>query len=120
MNDWLRFVIAFVVGCHASIYIPLGVVLPKHKEWHASSSLLGGAITGDRLSALVLVLHATAGVVLLGCAVAIAFAPWVPRWWRPLAIVGAGLGLAAFAWGTESSPQVGTAPPTAPRAPGYH
>jgi len=70
--------------------------------------------------ALVLVLHAMARVVLLGCAVAIASALWVPRWWHPLTIVGAGLGLAAFAWGTESSPQVGTAPPSAPRAPGYH
>jgi fluoride ion exporter CrcB/FEX len=41
-------------------------------------------------------LHVTAGIVLLACAVAIALAPSLPGWWRPLAITGAALGLVAF------------------------
>jgi hypothetical protein len=36
-------------------------------------------------------------VVILGCAAAIAVAPSAPGWWRPLAIVGAALGLAGLA-----------------------
>ncbi len=44
-----------------------------------------------------LALHAMAGIVTLACAVAIGFAPSVPGWWRPLAIVGAAVGIAGFA-----------------------
>jgi hypothetical protein len=37
-----------------------------------------------------------AGAAILGCAAAIAVAPSAPGWWRPLAIVGAAIGLGAF------------------------
>jgi len=98
MNDRLRYLVAFVVGCHGFIYIRFGIQVPgKVKEWLGSSWLLGGAITGDQLNALVLVLHVAAGIAILGCAAAIGLAPWAPGAWRPLAIVGALLGLVAFA-----------------------
>jgi hypothetical protein len=42
-------------------------------------------------------LHVAAGIAILACAAAIAFAPSLPRWWRPLALTGAVVGLVAFA-----------------------
>jgi hypothetical protein len=98
MTPWLRYLIAFVVGCHGFTYIPFGILVPGTlKEWRGSSWLLGRAITGDRLRTLVLALHVTAGIVILACAVAIALAPSAPGWWRPPAIVGAVVGIAGFA-----------------------
>jgi len=98
MTPWLRHLIAFVVGCHGFIYIPFGVFVPGTlKEWRGSSWLLGNTLTGDRLHVLVLALHVMAGIVTLACAVAIGFAPSVPGWWRPLAIVGAAVAIVAFA-----------------------
>jgi uncharacterized membrane protein YjdF len=58
---------------------------------------LGGALTHDRLRALVLALHVIAGIATLACAVAIGFAPSVPGWWRPLAMGGGAAGIAVFA-----------------------
>ncbi|HEY3374175.1 MAG TPA: hypothetical protein VGK02_03815 [Candidatus Aquicultor sp.] len=73
------------------VYIhPIGILVPRTlKERRGSSWLLGSAITGDRLKTLALAFHATAGIVILACAVAIGFAPSIPGWWRPLAIIGA-------------------------------
>ena len=51
---------------------------------------------GDRLNTLVRALHLVAGAAILSCAAAIAVAPSAPGWWRPLAIVGAAIGLGAF------------------------
>ena len=72
-------------------------VQETHKVWGSRSWLLGGALTGDRLWALLVALHVSAGMLILASAAAMAFAAWVPGWWRPLAIAGGALGLAAFA-----------------------
>ncbi len=98
MTPWLRYLIAFVVGCHGFTYIPFGLFVPGTlKQWRGSSWLLGSVLRGDRLNALVLALHVMAGIVTLACAAAIGFAPSVPGWWHPLAIVGPVVGIAGFA-----------------------
>ncbi len=98
MTPWLLYLIAFVVGCHGFIYIPFGFAVPgKMKGWSGRSLLLGNALTGDRLTALTTALNVMAGIATLGCAVAIGLAPLAAGWWRPLAIAGATLGIAAFA-----------------------
>ena len=97
MNPWLRYLIAFVVVCHGSIYIPLLFVPDMLKGWRGRSWLLGSPLTGDRLKALVVVLHVSAGIVILASGAAMGFATWAPGWWRPLAIVGGAVGLAGFA-----------------------
>jgi len=98
MASWLRFLIAFVVGCHGITYVIYGFIIPiKIKEWKGSSWLLGNAIKGDRLRKLVLVLHVAAGIVTFACAVAIAIAPLAPELWRPLGIAGAIIGIVGFA-----------------------
>lgn len=97
MTLWVRVLIAFVF-CHGIIYIRIGSVLPGPiKEWRGSSWLLGSTLTGDRLTTLVVGLHVMAGIATIACSLAIGFAPSVPGWWRPLAITGAALGVAAFA-----------------------
>ncbi|MBI4502766.1 MAG: hypothetical protein HY700_16590 [Gemmatimonadetes bacterium] len=98
MASWLRILIAFIVGCHAFIYLRIGPALPSMvKEWSGSSRLLGEALTHEQLKVLVVALHVAAGIATLACAFAIGFAPAVPGWWRPLAIVGAAIGMVAFA-----------------------
>jgi hypothetical protein len=97
MAPWLRYLIAFVIACHGFIYIPILFVPDTFREWQGRSWLLGGALTGDSLRTLARVLHVGAGVAVLACALAIAFAPALPGWWRPLAIGGGALGLVAFA-----------------------
>lgn len=98
MYPWLRYLIALVVGSHGFVYIRLGLLGPSQlKGWQGSSMLLGDAVTGDGLKTLLAVLHVSAGVVIIACALAIAGARRAPGWWRPLAIVGGLLGLAAFA-----------------------
>lgn len=98
MTTWGGLLIAFVVFCHGFIYVRIGSVLPDPiKEWGGSSWLLGRAVTGDRLTTLVVGLHVIAGIATIACALAIGFAPSVPGWWRPLAIAGAAAGIAAFA-----------------------
>jgi hypothetical protein len=97
MAPWLRYLIAFVVGCHGFIYFPFGMVaVGELKEWKGRSLLLGSAITGRRLKELVRTLHVIAGCVILTAAVAVALATRDPGLWRPLAIVGALLGIMAF------------------------
>ena len=44
-----------------------------------------------------MVLHVTAGIAILACAVAIAVAPSAPDLWRPPAVLGAGMSPGAFA-----------------------
>jgi hypothetical protein len=98
MTPWARYLIAFVVFCHGFIYVRIGSVLPGPiKEWKGSSWLLGSVVIGEPLRMLVVGLHVLAGVATLACAVAIGFAPSIPGWWRPLALVGAAIGIAAFA-----------------------
>jgi hypothetical protein len=98
MTPWLRYLIAFVVGCHGFIYVRIGpVIAGTVKEWRGSSWLLGSAVTDGRLKALVIALNVIAGITTLACAVAIGFAPSLPGWWRPLAIGGGAVGIAAFA-----------------------
>jgi hypothetical protein len=49
MTPWLRYLIAFVVFCHAFIYVRIGSALPGSiKEWNGTSWLLGNAVTDDR------------------------------------------------------------------------
>lgn len=98
MAPWLRYLIAFVVGSHGLIYV-MFVPLARDalKEWRGTSWLLGQAVTGGKLYTLASASHIAAGVIILACALAIAFAPAAPGWWRPLAIVGAALGILAFA-----------------------
>jgi hypothetical protein len=98
MSPLLRYVIAFVVFCHGFIYVRIGSVLPGPvPDWRGTSWLFGSLVTGDQLRALVIGLHVLAGIATLGCAVAIASAPAVPGWWRPLAVAGASVGILAFA-----------------------
>lgn len=95
MAPWLRYLIAFVVFCHGFIYLR---VLPQAlRAWGGRSWLLDGALTQERLKALVVALHVIAGIATLACALAIGLAPSVPGWWRPLAMVGGAVGIAAFA-----------------------
>ncbi len=98
MPPWLRYLIAFVVGCHGFTYIPFGILVPGTlKEWRGSSWLLGRTLTGGRLKALVLTLHVMAGIALLACGVTVGVVRSIPGLWCPLAIVGAMLGIAGFA-----------------------
>ncbi len=98
MAPWLRYLIAFIIFCHGFIYVRIGAVLPGPiKGWKGRSWLLGRFVTDTRLRMLVVGLHVSAGVATLACALAIAFAPVLPGWWRPLAIVGASFGIAGFA-----------------------
>jgi hypothetical protein len=98
METWLRYLIAFVVFAHGFVYVRIGSVLPGPiKAWRGTSWLLGDGFTGDRLRWLVVSLHVAAGIAILACGAAIAFAPSLPGWWRPLAITGAAAGLVAFA-----------------------
>jgi hypothetical protein len=97
MSPWLSYLIAFVVACHGSIYIPLLFVPDMLSGWRGRSWLLGSALTGNGLKVLVTVLHVSAGIALVAGALAIALAPAAPGWWRPLLIIGGALGLAGFA-----------------------
>ena len=97
MAPWLRYLIAFVVFAHGFVYVRIGSVLPGPiKAWRGRSWLLSDTVTGDQLRRVVVSLHVAAGIALLACAVAIALAPWLPGWWRPLAITGAAIGVVAF------------------------
>lgn len=97
MAPWLRYLIAFVVFAHGFVYVRIGSVLPGPiKAWRGRSWILSDTVTGDQLRRVVVSLHVAAGIALLACAVAIALAPSLPGWWRPLAITGAAIGLVAF------------------------
>lgn len=95
MPSWLRYVLAFVVFAHGFVYARVGAALPRDiPQWTGRSRLLGNALTGPRLIVLSRVLHVSAGILILACALALAFAH--PSW-RGLAVAGAVVGLIAFA-----------------------
>jgi hypothetical protein len=97
MAAWLRYLTAFVVFAHGFIYVRIGSVLPGPiTVWQGKSWLLGDGFSGEQLRLLVVSLHVGAGVAILASALAIAFAPSMNGWWRPLAITGAAAGLVAF------------------------
>ncbi len=97
MNRWLRYLIALVVGAHGFVYLRVEQFVPSQlQSWHGSV-LLGSVIGGDGVRTVLTVLDVSAGVVILACALAIAGTHRLPGWWRPLAIAGGLLGLAAFA-----------------------
>ena len=76
----------------------IGSVLPAPvRGWNGTSWLLGRALAGNRLNATVVGLHVSAGIATLACALAIGLEPWVPGWWRPLALAGGLIGIAGFA-----------------------
>jgi hypothetical protein len=98
MKPWLHYLIASVVFCHGFIYVRIGAVLPEPiPAWKGSSWLVGGAVTNDQLKGLVVALHVIAGIGIVACSLAMAFGGWAPGWWRPFAIGGAAVGIAAFA-----------------------
>ena len=98
MLTWLRMLIAAVLFCHGLVYIGIGWQLPTPiPAWKGSSSLLGQAVTGSHLNALVVALHVLAGIAIVASALAIGFASSLVGWWRPLAIGGGVTGLVAFA-----------------------
>ena len=95
MAAWLRYLVAFVVFAHGFVYVRIGGALPGPvKEWNGRPWLLGQAVTGDTLILLLRTVHVVAGLAIIASAVAIAFNH---RSWRPLAILGAALGVVAFA-----------------------
>ena len=97
MAPSLRYLMAFVVFAHGFVDVRIGSVLPGPiTAWRGRSWLLSDTVTGDQLRRVVVSLHVAAGIALLACAVAIALAPSLPGWWRPLAITGAAIGLVAF------------------------
>ena len=107
MTAWVLYLNAFVIATHRIACILFGAMGPDGIQgWKGTSWIFGSALTGGRLKALVLVLHAAAGVAILACAVAIVFGPSLPGWWRPLAIAGAALGLAGFAVFLDGQPQL--------------
>jgi hypothetical protein len=75
----------------------LAAELSMVKGWRGRSWLLGSVLTGDRLWAMLVVLHVGAGILILASGVAIALPAQAPGWWAPLAIVGSALGVAGFA-----------------------
>lgn len=97
MESGLRYLIALLVFAHGFVYLRIGSVLPGPiTAWRGKSWLLGDTVTGEHLRWLVVSLHVAAGIGILACAAAIAFAPSLSGWWRPLAITGAAAGVVAF------------------------
>jgi len=97
MQGWLRIVIAVALLGHGIAYLPYGFVPGQVvKAWKGNSRLLSSLLDSVRVETAVHVLFVTAGVVMVAVALAIAFAPWTPGWWRPLAVVGSIVGVAGF------------------------
>jgi hypothetical protein len=98
MKPWVHYLIAFIVFCHGFVYVRIGSMLPAPvKGWAGHSWLLGDAVNNPQLTRLVVPLHVIAGIAILASAIAIGMPSLLPGWWRPLAIVGAVLGMIAFA-----------------------
>jgi hypothetical protein len=98
MKPWVQYLIAFLVFCHGFVYVRIGSALPAPvKGWNGHSWLLGDAISNSQVIKLVVPLHVIAGIAILACAIAIGMPSLLPGWWRPLAVVGAVLGVVAFA-----------------------
>ena len=97
MKPWIQYLIALIVFCHGFVYVRVGSMLPAPvKGWKGRSWLLGDAISSPQLTKLTVVLHVTAGIAMLACAIAIGVPSLLPGWWRPLAITAAVLGIVAF------------------------
>lgn len=97
MASWLRYLIAFAIGCHGFTYVLYGFIIPiKITMWKGSSWVLKNTIKTDRLRRLVLVLHCAAGALTFAGAVAIAIVTWAPALWPPLIIAGAIIGIIGF------------------------
>jgi len=98
VRAWLRYVIALIVFCHGFIYFRFGLGgLPEAlKDWKGRSLLLGNTVTGDRLRVLSCLLSLVAGLAILLCGVSIAFAGSAHGLWRPLASIGAVVGILFF------------------------
>ena len=97
MSDWARYLIAFVVACHGLVYIPYGIFVPAQVKSWTGSRLLGAALPPARARAARSPIHVVTGEIFLACALAIAAAPIIPGWWRPLGIAGGLAGSIAFA-----------------------
>jgi hypothetical protein len=99
MSPMTRLALAFVVFCHAFIYVRIGSTLPGAVAgWRGRSWLLGDVVTGAPLATLVLSMHVFAGSLLLASALAMGLAPQVPAgWWPALPAAGSAIGIAAFA-----------------------
>jgi hypothetical protein len=98
MNEWVRYLIAFVVACHGITYLLFGFLGPSQmKEWKGESWILGPVLSASRIRAAVLVVHVIAGLAIIASGIAIAFAQQVPGLWRPLAVFGGVASIAAFA-----------------------
>jgi hypothetical protein len=98
MNEWLRYLIAFVVACYGITYFMFGFLGPRQmKEWKGTSRILGPVLSADRLHAVIPVVHVVAGAGVLATGIAIALAPLVLGVWPPLAILGGIASIAAFA-----------------------
>jgi hypothetical protein len=97
MNEWLRYLIAFVVLCHGITYFMFGFLAPREmKDWLGTSRILGPVLTASRLRAVIPVVHVVAGVAIIGTGIAMALAPLVAGLWPPLAILGGIASIAAF------------------------
>ena len=100
MAAWLRFLIAFAVGCHGFTYVMYGYMIDGKikaiKEWKGTSWILGSTIQTERLKKITFGLHVAAGILVMLCALAIALNPLAPGWWRPFAIGGAIVGIVGF------------------------
>ena len=102
-STWLRYPVALVVVCHGLTYVLFPFFAPgviAQRYGRAGSPVLRRVLTDRWLERVVLVLHVAAGAALLvgGGAIALAGWPsleWVP--WRPAAVAGSAVGLAAFA-----------------------
>jgi hypothetical protein len=106
LNEWLRFLIAFVVVCHGITYAMFGFLGPRQmKEWLGTSRILGRMLTANRLNAAIPIAHVVAGVAVITAGIAIAVAPLVPGMWSPLAIVGGVASLAAFSTFWDGRPR---------------
>lgn len=75
------------------------------QNWKGSAALLGGAVTGGSLRAVVTGLWAVAGAGFVLMAVGVAFSGPLPWLWRPTAVVGSLFGIASFAlfWDGQTS-----------------
>lgn len=73
------------------------IITTTLKEWKGTAWLLGSNVMGSQLRTLVITLNIVAGIATVACAVAIGFAPLLPGWWQPLAIISAVVGITAFA-----------------------
>jgi hypothetical protein len=59
MSTWMRLTVAFVLLCHAFIYIRIGAMLPGAiKAWQDRSWLLGDRLTGAPLATVVMAMAA--------------------------------------------------------------